>query len=122
MLIKALTRKLQLVLSGPNWEREHTKHVCVSTSKCSWEVWGEGHSEPLPPSFTMGKCAFMQAVKQPEHGRVLTTEDWNILLTDELRSKFNFVRFRYSIEVMQYFPFLMLLQYIHFLYAYLLRN
>ena len=24
----------------------------------------------------------MQAVKQPEHERVLTTEDWNILLTD----------------------------------------
>ena len=49
------------------------------------------------PSFTMGNCTLMQAVKQPEHGRVLTTGDWNILLTDELQSKFNFVRFNYSL-------------------------
>ena len=54
----------------------------------------------------------MQAVKLPEHGRVLTTEDWNILLTDELQSKFNFVRFNCSVLVMQCFPFLTLLQYI----------
>ena len=49
----------------------------------------------------------MQAVKQPEHGRVLTTEDWNILVTDE-----KFVRFNFSTQVMQCFPFLTLLQYI----------
>ena len=54
----------------------------------------------------------MQAVKQPEHGTVLITEDWNILRTDELRSKFNFVRFNCRIKVMQCFPFLTLLQYI----------
>ena len=64
------------------------------------------------PSFTTGKCALMQAVKQPEHGTVLITEDWNILCTDELRSKFNFVRFNCRIKVMQCFPFLTLLQYI----------
>ena len=38
------------------------------------------------PSYTVGKCALMHAVKQPEHGRVLTTEDWNILLTEKLWS------------------------------------
>ena len=44
----------------------------------------------------------MQAVKQPEHERVLTTKDWQglsvrILRTEELWSKFNFVRFNCSI-------------------------
>ena len=36
------------------------------------------------PSFVTANCALTQAVKQPEHGRVLTTEDWNILITGEL--------------------------------------
>ena len=40
--IKVLTRKLQLGLSGPNWESEGGKHVCVSTSKCGWGVWWGG--------------------------------------------------------------------------------
>ena len=37
---RVLTRKLQLGPSGPNWERECSRHARVSTSKCSWGVQG----------------------------------------------------------------------------------
>ena len=37
-ICRALTRKLQLGLSGPNWESERSEHACVSAPKCSWVV------------------------------------------------------------------------------------
>ena len=43
---RALTRKLQLGPSGPNWECECSKDVRVSAPKWSWGVWG--CSEPPP--------------------------------------------------------------------------
>ena len=70
----------------------------------------------------MGKCTLIPAMKQLEHGGVLTTKDGNIVLNEELCSKFDFVIFNYSVYVMQLFPFLTLLQYIHSSYVYLLRN
>ena len=39
-LARALTRKLQLGQSDPNWESERSKHARISAPKCSWEVWG----------------------------------------------------------------------------------
>ena len=41
----ALTRKLQLGLSGPNWESECSKHAQVSAPNWSWGFWR--CSEPL---------------------------------------------------------------------------
>ena len=43
---RALTRKLQLGLSGPNWENGHREHVRISMPKGSWGVWVGALSPP----------------------------------------------------------------------------
>ena len=47
---RVLTRKLQLRLSGPNWESEHSEDARISMPKCSMAGGGSGGcSEPPPP-------------------------------------------------------------------------
>ena len=48
-IIRALSRKLELKPSVPNWESERSEHACVSTPKCSWGVWRKGTLSPPPP-------------------------------------------------------------------------
>ena len=51
---RALTRKLQLGPSGPNWESERSEHA-RSAPKCNWGGSG-GHSEPpFPPEGFLGE-------------------------------------------------------------------
>ena len=71
---------------------------CVMMSAgISDPIWNHATvSHPIHISqFYYRELSTLQALKQPEHGRVLNIKDWNTLLTDELQ--FNFVRFNCSV-------------------------
>ena len=53
---RALTRKLQLGPSGPNWECECSEEVHVSAPKWSWRVWGCSEPPPLPGGVLGGRA------------------------------------------------------------------